>query len=345
MSNVATPVNTQLRLAHRPVGFAKASDWDLVTAPAGTPADGEFLVRVRQLSLDPAMRGWMNANRSYIPPVEIGAVMRAFGVGEVIASRHAAFAVGDLVTGEFGAQNYAICSGDGVERIDPSIEVPTSAYLGVLGLTGLTAYFGLLDIGEFVPGQTVFISGAAGAVGSTVGQIVKILGGTAIGTAGGPDKCAYLVDELGFDAAIDYKSEDVAAGLRRHAPEGVNVFFDNVGADILDAGLANLAHGARVVICGAISQYNATEVMPGPVNYRALLVKRARMEGLIVFDYQDRYGPAIQELAQWLADGKLTGVEDIVDGTIEDFPATLMRLFEGKNVGKQILQLRTPESD
>ncbi|MDI9914192.1 NADP-dependent oxidoreductase [Rhodococcus sp. IEGM 1379] len=339
MTDVSPNTNRKLLLDRRPVGFAKESDWKLVSEPVPVPDEGRFVVRVRQISLDPAMRGWMNSGRSYIPPVAIGEVMRAFALGEVVDSKATDFPVGTLVTGAFGVQEYAVSSGDGVSVINQNLDVPASAYLGVLGITGATAYFGLTDVGEFQPGQTVFVSGAAGAVGSTVGQIVKILGGKVIGTAGGRAKCDFLVNELGFDGAIDYKSENVGEELRRLAPGGVNVFFDNVGGEILDAGLSNLAMRARVVVCGAISQYNSTEVTAGPTNYRALLVKRARMEGMVVFDYEDRMAEAVTPLAQWMSEGKLNNIEDIVTGSILEFPQTLMRLFEGQNVGKQILDL------
>lgn len=331
--------NRQYRLAHRPVGAAKETDWDLVTELVPNPGDGEFVVQIQQLSLDPAMRGWMNAGRSYVPPVEIGAVMRAYGTGAVVASRHPDFPVGELVTGEFGVQEYALGDGHGVRRIDRRLPVPTSAYLGVLGLTGLTAYFGLLDVGQFQAGQTVVVTGAAGAVGSTVGQIAKLHGGRVIGIAGGTDKCRYLVDELGFDAAIDYKTENIRQSLRTHAPSGADVFFDNVGGDILDDGLLRLATGARVVICGAVSQYNSTTGAHGPRNYLALLIARARMEGFVVTDYEDRFAEASEALAQWLADGRLINVEDIVHDSILAFPETLAQLFAGKNTGKLILDL------
>lgn len=332
-------INRQYRLAQRPVGAAKETDWDLVTEPVPNPADGQFVVQIHQISLDPAMRGWMNAGRSYIPPVEIGAVMRAFATGAVVASRHPDFPVGELVTGEFGVQEYALSDGTGVRRIDPELPVPTSAYLGLLGLTGLTAYFGLLDVGQFQPGQTVVVTGAAGAVGSTVGQIAKLHGAKVIGIAGGTEKCRYLVDELGFDAAIDYKTENIRQALRTHAPSGADVFFDNVGGDILNDGLLRLAPRARVVICGAVSQYNSTTGAQGPDNYLALLIARARMEGFVVSDYEDRYPEAIEALSQWIADGRLINVEDIVQGSILAFPKTLTRLFNGQNTGKLILEL------
>ena len=330
--------NTQVRLAARPSGLPKDSDWDIVEEPLPAPGEGEFAVAISHISLDPAMRGWMNAGASYIEPVEVGAVMRAGAVGEVISSNHPAFAVGDHVYGAFGVQEHALSDGNGVTKVDPSL-APLPTYLGTLGLTGLTAYFALLDVGKPKEGDTVVVSGAAGAVGSVAGQIAKIKGCRVIGIAGGEEKCRWLVDELGFDAAIDYKGEDVAGALREHAPKGVDVYFDNVGGEILDAVLTRLARGARIIICGAVSQYNAEGGMRGPANYMALLVARASMTGMVVFDYADRYPEASRELARWMQEGKLISREDIVAGAVTDFPETLLRLFAGENVGKLVLHV------
>ena len=332
-----TTANRQVRLAARPVGEPRPTDWEHVEEPAGEPGDGEFLVRVRYLSIDPAMRGWMNAGRSYIRPVEIGEVMRAGAVGEVIASRHPGFAAGDQVSGMFGVQEYCVSDGRGVIKVDPET-APLPTYLGTLGMSGMTAYFGLIDIGRPEPGQTVVVSGAAGAVGSIVGQVAKILGCRVVGIAGGERKCRMLVEEFGFDAAIDYQSQDLRKALREHAPDGVDVYFDNVGGDILDAVLGRLARGARVVICGAISQYNSTEPK-GPANYLSLLVNRATMTGMVVFDYADRYPEGVAQLAAWQAEGRLTSLEDVVSGSVTDFPDTLMRLFRGENHGKLVLEI------
>lgn len=329
--------NHQFRLAARPVGVPKHSDWNYTEEPVRDPAAGEVLVKLLYISLDPAMRGWMNEGKSYIEPVKIGEVMRAFGAGRVIASQNPAFSVGDHVTGVFGIQEYAINNGKGINKVDPRV-APLPIYLSALGITGLTAYFGLLEVGEAKTGDTVVISGAAGATGMVAGQIAKIKGCRAIGIAGGPQKCAYL-KELGFDAAIDYKNEDVREALHQHCPNGVNVYFDNVGGEILDIVLAQLARGARVVICGAISQYNNTTAIKGPANYLSLLVNSARMEGFIVFNYASRYAEAAREMAGWLAAGKLKSREDIVEG-FETFPDTLLRLFRGENVGKLMLKLR-----
>ncbi|HVK77435.1 MAG TPA: NADP-dependent oxidoreductase [Kofleriaceae bacterium] len=333
------PVNHQIRLAARPVGLPKPTDWSHTEEAVAEPGDGQLLVELLYLSLDPAMRGWMNDARSYIPPVKLGEVMRALGAGRVIASKHPGFAVGDHVTGVFGAQEYAISDGTGVAKVDPSV-APLPVWLGTLGMTGLTAYFGLLDVGKPVAGQTVVVSGAAGAVGSVVGQIAKLKGCRAVGIAGGPDKCRYVTETLGFDAAIDYKAEDVRAALHTHCPKGIDVYFDNVGGDILDAALGQLARHARVVICGAISQYNATTPIKGPSNYLSLLVNRASMTGMLVFDYADRYPAAVQEMAGWMAAGKLRSREDIVDGGIAAFPDALLRLFRGDNTGKLVLRVR-----
>jgi NADPH-dependent curcumin reductase CurA len=331
-----TLVNAQCRLAARPVGLPKASDWDYVEEPAPEPADGQFLAEVEYISLDPAMRAWMNAGRSYIPPVEIGEVMRAAAIGRVVESRHPDYQVGAWVNGVFGVQRYALSDGSGVTLVDTSV-APPPVHLGTLGLSGVTAYYGLLEVGRPEPGQTVVVSGAAGSVGSVVGQIARIKGCRAVGIAGGPEKCAWLVDELGFDAAIDYKAGDVRAQLREHAPDRVDVFFDNVGGEILDAVLLRLARGARVVISGAISQYNATERPPGPVNYMQLLVMRASMTGFVVFDYAKRYSEAAAELGGWLRTGELRSREDVVDGDIRQFPEVLLRLFRGENTGKLVL--------
>ncbi|WP_328666586.1 NADP-dependent oxidoreductase [Streptomyces sp. NBC_00322] len=330
--------NHQLRLAARPVGEPRPTDWEHVEEPVAEPGDGEFLVQVLYLSIDPAMRGWMNAGKSYIRPVEIGEVMRAGAVGRVIASRHPDFAVGENVSGSFGVQEYCVSDGRGVTKVDPVL-APLPVYLGTLGMSGMTAYFGLLDIGRPLAGQTVVVSGAAGAVGSVVGQIAKILGCRVIGIAGGERKCRAVVEEFGFDAAIDYQTEDVRKALREHAPDGVDVYFDNVGGDILDAVLTRLARGARIVICGAISQYNNTEPVKGPSNYMSLLVNRASMTGMVVFDYADRYGEGVAQLAEWLAAGQLLSKEDVVSGGVEAFPETLLRLFRGENLGKLVLQI------
>ncbi|OBK13362.1 NADP-dependent oxidoreductase [Mycobacterium asiaticum] len=333
-----TLTNTVCRLASRPLGLPKESDWHIDEEPVGPVSEGEFLVRVDYLSVDPAMRTWMNAGRSYVPPVEIGDVMRAGGVGRVIDSRNPQFAVGDDVYGTFGVQRYAISDGRDVTRIDTAL-APAPVHLGALGISGLTAYFGLLEVGRPQPGQTVVVSGAAGSVGSIAGQIARINGCRVVGIAGGPGKCRWLVEELGFDAAIDYRAGDLRRQLKVHAPNGIDVFFDNVGGVTLEAALARLARGARVVICGAISQYNATEELHGPANYMQLLVARASMTGFVIFDYADRYGEAVVRLADWLRSGELRSHEQVISGGVGDFPEALLALFRGDNTGKLILAL------
>jgi NADPH-dependent curcumin reductase len=332
------PVNMQCRLAARPVGLPKASDWAIVEEPMPVAADGEFVVGLDYLSIDPAMRTWMNAGRSYVPPVEIGEVMRALGIGHVVESRHAGFAVGDEVSGVFGVQRYALSDGAGVNKIDSTV-APATVYLGVLGISGLTAYFGLLDVGRPEPGQTVLVSGAAGSVGSIVGQIARIKGCRAVGIAGGEQKCRWLVDEVGFDAAIDYTNADLRAELKTHAPDGVDVYFDNVGGAALEAALNRLARGARIVLCGAVSQYN--DAPRGPANYMQLLTARASMTGFVIFDYADRYPEGIARLAQWLDTGELRSHEQVEHGDVADFPETLLGLFNGKNTGKLILAVNS----
>jgi NADPH-dependent curcumin reductase CurA len=333
----APETNLQIRLAARPQGLPKDSDFQFTEEPIPQPGEGQVLVRNRFLSLDPAMRGWMNEGRSYVPPVGIGEVMRGLTVGEVVESRHPDFKPGDLVSGPLGWQRYAVARGKDLNRIPPGI-APTLA-LGPLGMTALTAYFGLLDVGQLKSGETVLISGAAGAVGSIAGQIAKIHGCRVVGIAGTDDKCRWLTEELGFDAAINYKTTpDLQEEIRRACPQRVDVFFDNVGGDILDTALRSLALHARVVICGAISQYNATEPRKGPANYMNLLVQRARMEGFVVLDYQARFPEAQAQLARWLAEGKLHYREDVVEG-LENAPRALLRLFDGSNTGKLMVKI------
>jgi hypothetical protein len=329
--------NHKFLLAARPVGMPKRSDWTYTEELVGEPKEGELLVQLLYISLDPAMRGWINEARSYMPPVGIGELMRALGVGIVRASHNPRFAVGDHVSGSFGLQEYALTDGRGVTKVDPKV-APLPTYLSVLGMPGMTAYFGLLDTGQLKPGEMVVVSAAAGAVGAVVGQIAKIKDCRVVGIAGGPEKCRYIAQELGFDAAIDYKSEDVKQSLRKHCPKGIDVYFDNVGGAILDAALANLARGARIVICGAISQYNNTGPVTGPSNYMSLLVNRASMKGMLVFDYADRYAQAGAEMAAWMAAGKLKSREDIVEG-LATFPETLLKLFKSENSGKLMLKV------
>ena len=341
MSTLTTLSNHQVRLASRPVGLPTRANWSFTTEPVAEPGPGGVLVKTLYLSLDPAMRGWMNEGKSYIPPVEIGAIMRAGGVGKVIASNNPAFAVGDYVNAGLDVQEYCLIpeaqiKRSGMFKIDPRMGL--TAWLNVLGMPGMTGYFGLMDVGQPKAGDTVVVSGAAGAVGQTVGQIAKLKGCRVVGIAGGKAKCDWVVQELGFDACIDYKAGDVKAGLKEHCPKGVDIYFDNVGGDILDAVLTRITRGARIIICGAISQYNNTTPVKGPANYLSLLVNRARMEGIVVFDYADRYPLAIAEMAAYLKEGKMKSKEDVVQG-LENFPETLLKLFNGENFGKLVLQV------
>ncbi|MGR3898943.1 NADP-dependent oxidoreductase [Psychrobacter sp. 1176_08] len=335
-----TSMNKQWRLKTRPVGEPNADTWEYTENEVPTIEDGQLLIKIDYISIDPAMRGWLNDAKSYIAPVKVDDVMRAGTVGEVIDSKHADFAIGDYVSGHNGVQSYAVSDGTGIYKVDPNL-APLSYYLGVLGMpgmTGMTGYFGLLKTGEPKAGETVVVSGAAGAVGSLVGQIAKIKGCRVVGIAGGREKCQFLVDELGFDAAIDYKNENVKKALKQTCPDGVNVYFDNVGGDILNDVLTQINLRARIVICGAISQYNNTEAVKGPSNYLSLLVNRARMEGIVVFDNVKEYPIAMKEIAGWIQSGDIKVKDHIVKG-IETFPETLMMLFEGKNFGKLVLKV------
>ena len=339
---LAATTNHQIRLARRPVGLPTRNDWTFSAEPMTPPEAGSVLVKTLMLSLDPAMRGWMNEGKSYIAPVGIGEVMRAGGIGVVVASENPRFAPGDHVSGLLGVQEYpsfdarALTRGD-ISKIDLRLGSPAQ-WLNVLGMPGMTAYFGLLDVGLAKAGETVVVSGAAGAVGQTVGQLARVKGCRAVGIAGGPKKCDWVVRELGFDACIDYKAGPIKDGLKEHCPKGVDVYFDNVGGEILDAVLTRLNRKARIVICGAISQYNNTDAVKGPANYLSLLVHRARMEGMVVFDYVERFPAAIAELASYLKDGRMKSREDVVEG-LETFPEALTKLFTGENFGKLILQV------
>ena len=330
-------INRQLRLISRPVGLPVASNWGLTAEPVPVPGDGELVIEVRYISVDPAMRGWMTDRRSYIPPVALGEVMRALAVGRVVSSNNQAHPEGSWVTGLLGVQEYAISDGTDLLRVDPE-RGPVSLYIGALGVPGMTAFFGMRDIGRAKTGETVVVSGAAGAVGSIAVQIARIEGCRVVGIAGGAEKCAWLEQELRVNAAIDYKRDDLAQRLREATPDRVDVFFDNVGGEILDLVLARLAVRARIVLCGGISQYNATAPW-GPVNYLSLLTNRASMTGLIVFDYQAQYTEAIYQLAAWIDDGRLIVREQIVEGGIDRFPETLQALFAGANTGKLLLAL------
>jgi NADPH-dependent curcumin reductase CurA len=330
--------NKQFLLKSRPIGVPTRDNFDFVESELSEHLENnQLLIKIHYISLDPAMRGWMNEGRSYIEPVAIGEVMRAGTVAEVLKSNDEQFAAGDFVYGHFGVQEYAVVDSKGVVKVDPKL-APLERYLGTLGMPGMTAYFGLLNTGLPQTGETVVVSAAAGAVGSVVGQIAKIKGCRVVGIAGGADKCQYLIDELGFDAAIDYKNANVLTELKTSCPKGIDVFFDNVGGDILDAVLTRINFKARIVICGAISQYNNTTPIKGPSNYLSLLVNRARMEGIVVFDNSKNYGKAAAEMAGWIAEGKLQAKEHVVEG-LETFPDTLMMLFNGENFGKLCIKV------
>ena len=330
-----TDTNRQWRLAARPDGMVRESDFELVSDPMPRPDEGQLLVRTRLVALEPAMRGWIEDKPNYLPPVALGAVMRGTGIGEVIESRLDGYEVGDLVSGMFGWQEFAVA--DGSARKLPAGVDPTLA-ISVLGMTGLTAYYGMLEIGRPEPGDTVVVSGAAGATGSVAGQIARIQGCRVIGIAGGAEKCDWLTGPARFDAAIDYKHEDVDTRLAELCPDGIDVFFDNVGGPILNAGLGRLAQGARIVVCGSISSYNDKQKPPGPANYYNLVQKRARMEGFVILDYLPRAAEAIADLAKWVEAGEIAWKADVQKG-FENVPATLLRLYSGSNFGKQLLEV------
>lgn len=330
--------NTRINLLARPIGNPTPECWEIEETDVPEIQDNQVLVQVQYLSIDPAMRGWMNEGKSYIRPVRIGEVMRALGAGVVVDSKHPDFKAGDFVTGGTGVQEYVALDGKDLVKVDPEF-IPLPSYLGTLGMSGLTAYFGLLDTGQPKQGETVVVSGAAGAVGSVVGQIAKIKGCTVVGIAGGEEKCKYVVEELGFDACVDYKAGNLRNQLKEACVNGIDVYFDNVGGEILDTVLTLINLKARIVICGAISQYNAIQKPVGPSNYMSLLVNRARMEGIVVFDNAANYGKAIKEMAGWVAQGKLNSNVDIAEGGIRAFQDTLMKLFKGENTGKLVLKV------
>ena len=340
----ATRSNTRILLASRPVGNPQPENLTIETVPVPALEAGQVLVQTQYVSLDPAMRGWMNEGKSYIPPIQIGEVFRAGTAGQIIESNHSDYVVGDYIAGNWGVQQFGVLTGpseqdkgDTMLKVDTSI-APLETYMATLGMPGMTAYFGLLNTGQPQAGETVVVSGAAGAVGSVVGQIAKIKGCRVVGIAGDAEKCDYCVNELGFDACINYKTEDVRKALKVACPGGIDVYFDNVGGDILDTVLTQIRRKARIVICGAISQYNNTTPVKGPSNYLSLLTNRARMEGIVVFDNAANYGTAAREMAGWIREGKLGSRVQIEHG-IENFLPTLMMLFSGKNFGKLLLQV------
>lgn len=330
--------NRLVRLRSRPVGMVRRDDFEIVDEPARDAGEGEFRVRIEYVSLDPAMRGWIAAGKSYVPPVEIGAVMRGFAAGHVDQSNHPDYKVGDAVAGLLGVQHYAVSKGERCFKVDPT-KAPLERWIGGLGMPGQTAYFGLLEVGKPKPGETVVVSAASGAVGSIVGQIAKIVGCRAVGIAGGPEKCRYVVEELGFDACADYKGGNLAEELKAACPDGVDVYYENVGGEILDTVLPMMNLFGRIPVCGLISAYNATEPQPGPKNLRSILVNRLTMRGLIVFDFQDRMAEANEKLGQWHAEGRLKMREDVREGGIDVFPDVLNLLYTGGNFGKLVLKL------
>jgi NADPH-dependent curcumin reductase CurA len=333
-----TAVNRRITLAARPVGFPKVSDFHLVYAPVPAPGEGEVLVRSVYLSLDPYMRGRMDDVESYASPVALGEVMLGGAVGFVVASRDARYRPGDAVAGMLGWQEFAVVSGRALRAVDPEV-APISTALGVLGMPGLTAYFGLLDIGDPRPGETVVVSVAAGAVGTLVGQIARIRGSRVVGVAGSDAKIAWLLDELGFDAAFNYKSEvEFDVQLRERCPGGVDVYFDNVGGRITDAVVRRLNSGARIVLCGQISQYNLEAPESGPRWLGQLIVKQAKAHGFLVTSYVDRYPEALAQLTAWLQAGKLQYREEVAQG-IESAPQAFIGMLHGRNQGKQLVQL------
>lgn len=338
-------MNGQWRLKSRPEGMVQESDFEYVEEPVPELGDGEFLIRNLYFAFEPAMRGWLNDVKSYVPPVQLGEVMRASTVGQVVESNNPDYAVGAYVSGMMGWQEYAISNGDpGMMGRFAKVPdgIPPYLVLSALGGTGLTAYFGMMDIGEPKEGDVVVVSGAAGATGSVAGQIARIKGASkVVGIAGGPDKCRWLTEELGFDAAIDYKSEDVKARLEEECPKGIDIFFDNVGGQILDDALLNMAQFGRIVLCGGISSYNEAELPPGPKNYMQLVIRRCKMQGFILIDYLKDAPQAVAELGSWIASGELKHAEDIQEG-IENTPSTFLRLFQGKNMGKQLLKIAEP---
>jgi len=335
-------INRQWLLTSRPKGMVAETDFLYRETTIPATQSGEFLVRNLYIAFEPAMRGWMMDRPSYIPPIQLGEVMRAFCVGQVVESKHTGFKLGDFVRGMFGWQDYIVTNG---ATMMPVIKIPPgqslTSYLSVFGITGLTAYFGLLDVGKPQAGDTVVVSGAAGATGSIAGQIAKIQGCRVIGIAGGPNKCRWLTSQAGFDAAIDCRAEDIPTRFEEFCPNGINIFVDNVGGEILDAALALMALKARVVLCGGISRYNEEILPPGPKNYFNLVIQRARMEGFIVLDYAARFEEAAQKLGSWISAGKIAFKEDIQEG-FENAPRAFLRLFKGENFGKQLLKIADP---
>ena len=336
-------INRQWLLAKRPHGFVTKDNFEYTESPIPDPNDGQVLVRNLLLSFDPTQRGWMEERESYLPPVKIGEPMRAGSIGQVVESKNSGFDKGDLVQTTGGWQDFLVIEpGEGVMGLSKVPDgVAPELMLSALGVTGLTAYFGLLNLGKPRAGETLLVSGAAGATGSVAGQIGKIRGCRVVGIAGGPDKCKWLINEAGFDEVIDYKNENVDSRIAETCPNKVDIFFDNVGGAILEATLNHINMNARVILCGGISNYNATEPVPGPSNLMNLVIMRARMEGFIVIDYMHQAGEAMTELTKWIKGGDLKYQVDVQEG-FENIPDTLNRLFTGQNLGKQLLKIADP---
>ncbi len=330
--------NHQWLLAKRPNGNIRSTDFTWNETEIAEPNEGEILIRNIYLSLDPTNRGWISDTPGYLPPVPLGSVMRGIAIGVVEASRNARFPEGSIVQGMLGWQTYTLSDGSGLTILPNMPGVPLTAHFGLFGHIGMTAYFGLLEIGELASGETITITAASGAVGSLVGQIGKLKGCRVIGITGSDEKCQWITEELGFDAAINYKTESVYEQLKVHCPEGIDVIFENVGGEIFDAELAHINLHARVVLCGLISQYNATEPVPGPYNFRNLLTRRGKLQGFIVLDYMDRAMEAMMELAQWYQEGKISYHVDVIEG-LQEAPTAINRLFDGNKKGKLLIKV------
>jgi NADPH-dependent curcumin reductase CurA len=338
----ANRVNRQWRLKSRPTGPIKTDNFDLVSEPIPELGEAQLLIRNVYLSLDPAMRGWLIDRPSYVPPVQIGEIMRGLAVGMVEKSNHPNFAAGDRVQGMFGWQEYLLSNGEGVKKL-PESQLPFSAYLGLFGLAGLTSYAGLLEVGQPKSGETLLISGAAGSVGSLVGQIGKIKGLRVVGIAGTDEKCKWLLEELAFDAALNYKQANYKQQLKAACPNGVDIYFENVGGEILETALYLMNTFGRVVVCGLISLYNATESVPGPNNFALVISKRLRIQGFIATDYSSKIKEMVSNFTQWHSSGQLKYRVDIVRG-LETAPAAINKLFDGSNNGKLIVEVSDPPS-
>jgi NADPH-dependent curcumin reductase CurA len=338
---MSEPMNLQVRLKSRPVGVPQAEHYELARAPIAAPATGQVQIRIAYVSVDPAMRGWVNAAANYAEPVPVGGVMKSYAVGRISASNHPAWHEGDLVTGLFGWQEWAVVDASVIERkLDPALlgDLPLSAALGVLGLNGTTAYFGLLDIGQPRPGETVVVSSGAGSVGSCVGQIAKLAGCRTVAVSGGAKKATLAKDMFGFDASVDYKAGNLVADLKAACPKGIDVYFDNTSGPITDAVISMLNTRARVIICGTVAHTDWSPPPLGPRPDRQLMVTRSRMEGFVVLDYQHRWGEAYKQLSQWLREGKIKVLEDVLEG-LEEAPDAIAGLYRGDNLGKRVIRV------